>query len=563
MAITAAEILVRVAADTDPLTRGLAQAQNQTQQFAQRLSSFGRSVSQAGTRLTVGLTLPIVGFGVKSVAAFEEAAAAARQTNAVLESTGNAANITRKGFDELTKSVARNAAVDDDLIRQGANMLLTFKKIRNQAGANNDIFDQSVSLMADFAAGMAAVSGGTMDMRSASIMLGKALNDPVKGVTALTRAGVQFTEAQKDQIETLVKSGRQVEAQKMIISELESQFGGSAKANATASMRLKQALDDLAESIGKEIYPLVKDFSRAIVGIVESFKALTPETRKTVLQILAFSAALGPVLKMVGPLLSVAGAFARIAGSARKAAAATGAINVATGAAGAAAGGAAAGGAVASKVPVVGAILLTLAAAALYWKKRQDDAANRTAELVKQIRRGRGSMADFADSVDAATLLSGQLNRAQDAYTGEQGRFIQRAAFVNDAMAELATGILENNRLTTRQSERIAFLIGGLDAMGVQADALVLKQASNLIAMGDVTGALRLLKEAARAARDGLSGLAGALEDPRAALPNRGNILGNTTTSSSPTTVKFEGSIILDRKVFLRSQDVMLRASGY
>ena len=40
-----------------------------------------------------------------------------------------------------------------------------------------------------------------------AIQVGKALNDPIKGVTALHRVGVQFTERRRDQIEALVESG--------------------------------------------------------------------------------------------------------------------------------------------------------------------------------------------------------------------------------------------------------------------------------------------------------------------------------------------------------------------
>ena len=57
-------------------------------------------------------------------------------------------------------------------------------------------------------------------MTNAAVLVGKALNDPKKGLTALRRVGVQFTDAQEDQIKALVKSGKTMDAQKIILREL-------------------------------------------------------------------------------------------------------------------------------------------------------------------------------------------------------------------------------------------------------------------------------------------------------------------------------------------------------
>ena len=75
------------------------------------------------------------------------------------------------------------------------------------------------------------------DASGSAIQLGKALNDPIKGITALTRVGVTFTEQQKDQITTLVESGKTIDAQKIILGELQKEFGGSAEAQTTPRTR--------------------------------------------------------------------------------------------------------------------------------------------------------------------------------------------------------------------------------------------------------------------------------------------------------------------------------------
>ena len=48
-------------------------------------------------------------------------------------------------------------------------------------------------------------------------MVGKALNDPLKGLTALSRIGVQFTAQQQEQIKAMVEVGDVAGAQKIIL----------------------------------------------------------------------------------------------------------------------------------------------------------------------------------------------------------------------------------------------------------------------------------------------------------------------------------------------------------
>ena len=150
-----------------------------------------------------------------------EAQKVAAQTNAVLKSTGKAAHVSAKQVEDMAESLMTMSGVDDELIQQGENLLLTFKNIRNETGRGNDIFDQATKAMLDMSVALG------QDATSSAIQLGKALNDPVKGVTALRRVGVSFTAAQIKQIKTLVATGKTLQAQKLILRELNQEFGGS------------------------------------------------------------------------------------------------------------------------------------------------------------------------------------------------------------------------------------------------------------------------------------------------------------------------------------------------
>jgi hypothetical protein len=113
------------------------------------------------------------------------------------------------------------------------------------------------------------------DLNSSAILVGKALNDPVKGATALSRAGVQLTQGQKDQIEAFVESGRVLEAQKIILGELTTQFGGSAEAAGKTLPGqlniLKQTFNNLAGEIAAKFLPGLATAAQKLIGFLGQF----------------------------------------------------------------------------------------------------------------------------------------------------------------------------------------------------------------------------------------------------------------------------------------------------
>lgn len=182
-----------------------------------------------------------------------EAEAIQAQTEAVIKSTGKAAGVTAKEVNNLASEIAYKTGVDDAAIQKGQNLLLTFTNIRNEAGKGNDVFNQSTRILTDMSVAM-----GT-DASSQAIQLGKALNDPIAGVGALSRVGVTFTESQKESIKAMVEMGNTAGAQKVILAELTKEFGGSAEAagkTMAGQMNIaKTAVGDLAEKVGAALLP--------------------------------------------------------------------------------------------------------------------------------------------------------------------------------------------------------------------------------------------------------------------------------------------------------------------
>lgn len=167
---------------------------------------------------------------------------AVAQLEARLRSTGGVAGLTSQQLQSMASSMQAVTTFGDEAVIEMQALLLTFTNIRGE------IFERATPAILDMATAMGS------DLKSASIQLGKALNDPVKGVSALAKSGIQFTESQKEMIKALVDTGQTAKAQEIILKELETQFGGAAEAAADtlggALQQVQNAFGDLLEADG-------------------------------------------------------------------------------------------------------------------------------------------------------------------------------------------------------------------------------------------------------------------------------------------------------------------------
>ena len=209
-------------------------------------------------KVAAGVAVAAGAIGYKLASAAYESQKVMAQTTAIIKATGGAANVTATQVSNLSEKLSMQIGVDDELIQKSANLLLTFKQVQNQVGLNNNIFDRAVISAQD----LGNVFGSA---DAAAMQLGKALSDPEKGITALRRAGINFTEAQKEQIKTLVQSGDILGAQKLILAEVESQVGGTAAATATGFDRMRVAMGNVAEEFGAILIPYIEKFANFVV----------------------------------------------------------------------------------------------------------------------------------------------------------------------------------------------------------------------------------------------------------------------------------------------------------
>lgn len=290
----------------------------------------GKSAGQSMAKsLITAATASAVGVAIGSFlrGAFDEASEAQKvgaQTTAVLKSTGEAAGVSAGQIGDLASALSEKAGIDDEVIQSGENVLLTFTNVRNEAGKGNDVFNRATKLALDM-----SVALGT-DLKGANIQLGKALNDPIKGVTALQRAGVSFTEQQKEQIRTLVESGDVLGAQKVILAEVSKEFAGSAEAQATGADKAKVAVGNFKEAVGTALLPVLETGADLLTKVADAFSSLPGPLQDVITYGALAGGALAAVGKAAGLLKDAKGVVSPLVDALKGAGDETGSLKVTT-----------------------------------------------------------------------------------------------------------------------------------------------------------------------------------------------------------------------------------------
>jgi hypothetical protein len=221
-------------------------------------AGFGKSMLKGF--LAIGVLTKITQFVGDAFNEAREAQRVGALVDNAIKQTGGVAKVTAAQVDRLSDAFSRKTGIDDEQIATSAALLLTFKNVRDAGVGLENIFNRATRASAD----LSASGFGSMD--SAAKMLGKALNDPLKGLTALSRAGVTFTQGQQDQIKAMVEAGNLLGAQKVLLAEVESQVGGSAAATATDADKASVALGNLKEQIGIALLPALNALSALFVS---------------------------------------------------------------------------------------------------------------------------------------------------------------------------------------------------------------------------------------------------------------------------------------------------------
>ena len=249
---TIADLLVKLGIDSSDFTNGIQKAGVDVTGLQRGMAGLA---GVGGGILAGGLLAAGAGAVAFGAALFESTKEAMHsqdiqaQLQAVLKSTGGIAGITSQQVNDLALSMSGVTKYDDEAITSAESLLLTFTNIGQTA------FPQATAVTLDMSQALG------QDLQSSAIMVGKALQDPILGVTALRRVGVNFSDSQQDVIKSLVQTGDLEGAQALILKELQTEFGGSAEAAgktfAGQLAILNTKFGNIKESIGNALLPIL------------------------------------------------------------------------------------------------------------------------------------------------------------------------------------------------------------------------------------------------------------------------------------------------------------------
>jgi len=268
--MAASNMIVTLAMNASKYASGLRKAAGQTNTFG--------SLSTKAFNLVKGAMLGLTLASIRYIPVLANMGAESRKADIQLRFMLENMNGISAATDKTVKRMAAYAdevnkatGIDDEQVKAVQRKLLVFKTLRDTADELGGTFDRATAAAIDLAA------GGFGTMETNAIKLGRVLQDPTKNLTALSRAGITFTEVEKRKITRLQESGRLLEAQNIVLKSIEDRVMGLAEESATPFERMTAQFNQIGDAIGEAMLPALED-----VNIEISKWLSTPQGRKDV-----------------------------------------------------------------------------------------------------------------------------------------------------------------------------------------------------------------------------------------------------------------------------------------
>lgn len=309
MAITAAQLVVKIGADVNSLTRGMKTA-NDT------LGTFAKKATVTGTLLTGAITVPAVAAakGMLDVAmSFEQS----RIAFTTMLGSGERAT---KFLNEM-REFAKSTPFEFTDLQQAARRLMAF------GFAAEDV----LPMMRDIGDAVSGLGMGADGVDRVTLALGQMQAKSkvsAQEMLQLTEAGIpawrylaesmglSTQEVMKLSERGLIPAGQAIQA---ILAGMRGDFGGlmaaQAKTAAGQISSLKDELNLLATDLGTELLPVWKDLIQGARDAVSAFADLPLETQKNILSIGGLVAAIGPAMTIMGGLAGAARGLIGVVGA--------------------------------------------------------------------------------------------------------------------------------------------------------------------------------------------------------------------------------------------------------
>lgn len=267
-------MIVTLVANTRKWSSGLQRAGRDT-------TSFGRVVSrglQTGAVALIGLVASLSRVVPALLSMGAESRKADVQIRFLLENmqgVSKATDETTKRMSAYADEINRATGLDDEQVKVVQKKLLVFKNVRKSADETGAAFDRATMAAIDLAA------GGFGELEQNAKLLGRMLENPTANLDKLNRAGITFTETEKNKIKALQESGKLYEAQDLVLKSIEGRVKGLAEESATPLEKLNGQFAQLGDEIGERMLPFLDD----AVGKLTAFLA-TAEGKRTIERII-------------------------------------------------------------------------------------------------------------------------------------------------------------------------------------------------------------------------------------------------------------------------------------
>ena len=305
------ETLINISVGLEKLNGKLEKAQKNIDAFkakTDKIKAVGDSLTNLGGKLTVGVTLPILGVGTAMV----KAAADIESMQQQLETMTGSAEAGGKMFSEIKTMAAKTPFETKDLMKATNTMLgfgIAQEKILPLMSQLGDISGGNADRFQSLALAFSQVSSaGKLQGQDLNQMINAGFN-PLESIAKRTGKSVGYWKEQMSKGKVTTQMVEQ--AMKDATSAGGRFFGMMDKQSKTALGQwstFQDNLNMLLAEFGKIILPTAISVLQKLSSALEYFNSLSDGTKRTILIIGGISAAIGPLIFGVGALTkSIAG----------------------------------------------------------------------------------------------------------------------------------------------------------------------------------------------------------------------------------------------------------------
>ena len=314
MSNTIRSLIVKVGADTTDFS-------NKMKYISKDLTKTGKSISKAGSTLTKGITLPIIGAAagigamvVKAGEGADELITMANKTGLStqkLQELGYAARFIDVEVETMTDSVVKLTRSMDGARDGTGAQANAFAKLGIAVTDNNGSLRDANTVFMESIDALGKIENETERDAAALAIFGKSaqeLNPLIKaGSAELNRLSAEAHEVGAVLDDASVNSLGQFDD---AMQKMKATLGASTNQIAAAFAPALLALQPVLENT---IIPAITKFAGWIANLMQKFAELEPGTQKFILSGIAAAAAVGPVVSVVGGLVTkLGGAFGAV-----------------------------------------------------------------------------------------------------------------------------------------------------------------------------------------------------------------------------------------------------------